>query len=124
MSPTRVALIFESITQSDLLLSYQRQTDGYVGSDALQTRKPETSSRNLLSSLLTQQLSESNLVNIGKEMEWMMNRLVQRGVQEPVIGGILVQGFKMMTYKMNLQFPNVYRMVGLSSVTVFGSLQE
>lgn len=66
---------------------------------------------------------ESDLVKIGKEMVWMLNALIREGVEEPVVCGVLLKGLNMKTFKMNLQYPQVYRLIELSSIKIFESLQ-
>jgi hypothetical protein len=66
---------------------------------------------------------ESDLVKIGKEMAWMVNTLVNKGVPDPVVGGILLDGYKMKIFKMDIKYPKTYRMIELSSVMLFDNLQ-
>lgn len=66
---------------------------------------------------------ESDKVKIGKEMAWMLNLLVREGVEEPVVSGILVKGLTMMTYKLDLSHHQIYRLIKLSSITLFENLQ-
>ncbi|CEP12192.1 hypothetical protein [Parasitella parasitica] len=67
---------------------------------------------------------ESDIVKIGKQMAWMLNMLIRQGVSHPVVGGILLEGFKMTTYKMDLQYPRTYRMIELASHSLFDNLQD
>lgn len=57
-------------------------------------------------------------------MRWMLNKLVQEGVGRPVVGGILISGFHMQTYKMELIDVGVYRMVELSETLFFRNIHE
>lgn len=66
---------------------------------------------------------ESDQVKIGKEMASMINYLVMEGVNHPVVGVILLEGYKMKTYKMDLQYPKIYRMIELSSMNLCDNLQ-
>ena len=72
----------------------------------------------------TNNVVESDLVKIGKEMKWMINNLIKRGTENPVVCGILLQGFVLTTYKMNLLYPKIYHMIGVKSVTLPKSLHE
>jgi hypothetical protein len=54
---------------------------------------------------------ESDLVKIGKEMRLMLNVLVCLGVPNPSVGGILVQGRQISTFKFDVVAPKLYRMV-------------
>jgi len=56
-------------------------------------------------------VTESDLVKTGKEMQWMLNSLIRRGVQDPVVCGIMLKGYTMSTYKMVLKYARVYRMI-------------
>jgi hypothetical protein len=66
---------------------------------------------------------ESDLVKIGKEMAWMLNALIREGVEQPVVCGILLRGLNMTTFKMDLSYPQTYRLIELSSINLFESLQ-
>ncbi|KAI8641058.1 hypothetical protein BD408DRAFT_444635 [Parasitella parasitica] len=67
---------------------------------------------------------KSDLVKLGQEMRWMLNKLVMEGVEKPVVGGILISGFQIQTYKMELIDIGVYRMVELSKTLFFRNIQE
>ncbi|KAG2202175.1 hypothetical protein INT46_007690, partial [Mucor plumbeus] len=67
---------------------------------------------------------KSDLVKLGQEMRWMLNKLVREGVGKPVVGGILVTGFQTQTYKMELIDIGVYRMVELSKTLFFRNIHE
>ena len=66
----------------------------------------------------------SDLVKLGQEMRWMLNRLVTEGVHWPVVGGILIRGFNMTIYKMQVTNPGTYAMVELSSISLFKTMNE
>jgi hypothetical protein len=38
---------------------------------------------------------KSDLVKIGQEMKWMLNKIIREGVEMPVVGGVLATGFNM-----------------------------
>lgn len=59
---------------------------------------------------------ESDLVKIGKEMRSMLNALIRIGVTNPSIGGILIQGSHVSTYKFDIIAPKIYRMIKLSDL--------
>ncbi|KAG2219614.1 hypothetical protein INT45_011339 [Circinella minor] len=123
-----VSVIFESIFQSDQLLEYQ-WANGKLGGkrksgDDDNNYKPDfvvfVSHRNDRYDIAVSEVKppsnsnsnnvvESNLVKMGKEMKWVINNLIKRGIENPVVCGILLQGFALTTYKMNLVYPKVYR---------------
>ncbi|KAG0179965.1 hypothetical protein DFQ29_001442, partial [Apophysomyces sp. BC1021] len=55
----------------------------------------------------------SDLVKLGQQMKIMINSIVKADISSPVVCGILVEGYQCSTYKMDLPFPGVYRMVKL-----------
>ncbi|KAI9005453.1 hypothetical protein CLU79DRAFT_781547 [Phycomyces nitens] len=67
---------------------------------------------------------KSDLVKIAQEMKWMLNKLVREGVEAPVVGGVLVNGFTIYTFKMELIDSGIYRMVQLSKILLFKNFQE
>ncbi|KAF7721466.1 hypothetical protein EC973_004645 [Apophysomyces ossiformis] len=108
-----VSVVFEAIFQADPLLSYQCR-DRY--DLAVSEVKPP-------SNAIGNNVTESDLVKIGKEMAWMLNALINKGVENPVVAGILLESYKMKSFKMDLKYPKVYRMIELSSVNLFDNLQ-
>ncbi|KAI7854488.1 hypothetical protein BDC45DRAFT_535502 [Circinella umbellata] len=138
-----VSVIFESVFQSDKLLKYQwanGKLDGKrkSGDDdnnfkadfvvfvsyrndrydiAVSEVKPRLNAN-------TNNVVESDLVKIGKEMKWMINNLIKCGTENPVVWSILLQGFVLTTYKINLLYPKIYYMIGVKSVTLPKSLHE
>ncbi|KAG2216543.1 hypothetical protein INT45_006327, partial [Circinella minor] len=67
---------------------------------------------------------ESDDVKLAKQMRMMYNSLVERHVMDPIVSGVLVQGYEMSTYKMDMAGPNMYRLIKLGSCNIFKSLQE
>ncbi|KAL0136141.1 hypothetical protein V8B55DRAFT_1553453 [Mucor lusitanicus] len=89
-----VSSIFEAVFQSDALLSYQ-WANGYLqGND---------------------NGAESDQVKTGKEMQWMTNALVRRGVNDSVVCAVMLKGYTMYTYKRDIAYPHMYIMIELSS---------
>lgn len=66
---------------------------------------------------------KSDLIKIAQEMKWMLNKLVREGVETPVVGGVLITGFTMYTFKMELIDASIYRMVQLSKTLLFRNFQ-
>lgn len=66
---------------------------------------------------------KSDTVKIGQEMKWMLNRLIREGVEKPVVCGILIIGFSMITYKMELVEEGIYQMVQLGKTTLYCDLK-
>lgn len=62
---------------------------------------------------------KSDLVKIGQEMRWMYNKLVVEGVQNPVVGDILISGYDMFTFKMDMIDDSVYRLTELSKTLIY-----
>ncbi|RCH77520.1 hypothetical protein CU098_000285, partial [Rhizopus stolonifer] len=54
--------------------------------------------------------ANSGFVKLGQEMRWMLNKLVVKGVKNPVVGSILISGFQMQTNKMDTIDVGVYQM--------------
>jgi hypothetical protein len=67
---------------------------------------------------------ESDLLKIGEDMSLMVNKLVNIGVGHPSVGAILIQGRTISTLKINIAAPRCYRMVKLSTTTMFDTLSE
>ncbi|KAI9365691.1 hypothetical protein BD770DRAFT_438926 [Pilaira anomala] len=63
-------------------------------------------------------------MKLGQEMRWMMNWLVCKGVAKPVVGSILVSGFRILTYKMDLTDNDIYQMVQLGDVSLFKNIKK
>ncbi|KAG2226897.1 hypothetical protein INT45_010176 [Circinella minor] len=57
----------------------------------------------------------SDLVKLGKEMKIGVEKLVNEGVEEPEVVGIVVEGVEMTTYKLDLKYDGQYRMYVLNS---------
>ncbi len=57
-------------------------------------------------------------------MRWILNKLVQEGVNAPVVGGVFVSGFKIQTFTMDLVEDGKYRMVELSEASLYKNLHE
>ncbi|KAG0173133.1 hypothetical protein DFQ30_008805 [Apophysomyces sp. BC1015] len=68
--------------------------------------------------------TESDQVKLGKEMRSMINDLVVKGTPDPAVCGVLVQGFDMSTFVMDLPSPKLYRLVKLSNLTMFKTLDQ
>lgn len=67
---------------------------------------------------------ESDRVKLGHEMKAMLDDLISYGVESPVVGGILLEGCSMSTYKMSLDHPQVYKLIQLSTIAIFNNTQE
>lgn len=68
---------------------------------------------------------ESDLVEIAQEMKWMRRKLVKEGVERPVVGGVLITGFTMYTFKMELIDASIiYKMVQLNQTLLFQSTRS
>lgn len=67
---------------------------------------------------------KSGLVKTGQEMRWMFNKLVRAGVQNPVVGGILISGYDMHTFKMDMVDDSIYILTELSKILIFRNLNK
>ncbi|KAI9273292.1 hypothetical protein EDC94DRAFT_510795, partial [Helicostylum pulchrum] len=68
---------------------------------------------------------KSDLVKLGQEMRWALNKLIREGIhQNPVVGCVLLCGFDMYTFKIELAYPSRYIMTKLSKTLEFHSLAE
>lgn len=65
---------------------------------------------------------KSDLLKTGQEMRWMFNKLVREGIQNPVVGGILISGYDMHTFKMDMVDDSIYRLTELSKTLIFRNL--
>ncbi|CAO3610145.1 unnamed protein product [Mucor hiemalis] len=130
-----ISIILESVFQPDPIWSYQ-WANGYLNESSIY--KPDfllfvNHSKERYNLLISEvkppsnangNATESDMVKLGKQMAWMLNMLIRQGVSHPVVGGILLEGFKMTTYKMDLQYPRTYRMIELASHNLFDNLQD
>jgi hypothetical protein len=67
---------------------------------------------------------ESDLVGLGKKMKMMVNTLIRKGVSNPVVGAIVLEGNKMTTFRMDLKYPKLYRMIELAAIHLPNNLQD
>ncbi|KAI7854485.1 hypothetical protein BDC45DRAFT_535497 [Circinella umbellata] len=127
-----VSVIFESVFQSDKLLKYQ-WANGKLGGKRKRSDDDDAKFKPGFVVFVSHQNdyntapSEVNLQQMqimGKEMKWKIDDLIKLGIENPVVCGILVQGFAMTTYKMNLLYPKIYRIIELKSITLPKSLHE
>ena len=51
----------------------------------------------------------------------MYNDLVERGINDPIVGGILVSGTDMRTFVLQLEFSKTYELVQLSKAEIFSN---
>ncbi|KAF7725667.1 hypothetical protein EC973_009474 [Apophysomyces ossiformis] len=68
--------------------------------------------------------NESDIVKIGKEMRGMLNDLVKKNTPNPVVCGVLVQGFAISTFVLDLPASKLYRMTKIAEVSMFQSLDQ
>ncbi|KAI7848402.1 hypothetical protein BDC45DRAFT_574875 [Circinella umbellata] len=62
--------------------------------------------------------------NGNSKHEVVSGHLVERHVMDPIVSGVLVQGYEISTYKMDMAGPNMYRLMKLGPCNIFKSLQE
>jgi hypothetical protein len=67
---------------------------------------------------------ESDLIKLGKQMRLTYNELVHSRVPTPVVCGIICQGDEIITYIMDTKSPKLYRIIKISKVKLFKSLEE
>lgn len=60
----------------------------------------------------------SDLVKLGQRMKLMLNTIIKSNIEAPVVCGMLVEGYKCSTYKMDIPFPGVYRMINLQNFDI------
>ncbi|EPB88138.1 hypothetical protein HMPREF1544_05082 [Mucor circinelloides 1006PhL] len=58
---------------------------------------------------------EVDIVKLGKEMQLALNKLIEKKVKDPEVVALLVEGYKVTTFKMDLQYNGQYRMIELNS---------
>ena len=54
----------------------------------------------------------------------MFNKLVEKEIQDPYVYGILVQGYDLTTYRMDVSGRYVYRFVHLETCSVCQSIEQ
>jgi hypothetical protein len=54
----------------------------------------------------------------------MLNDLICLGISDPSVGGILIQGRHISTYRFDIIAPKVYRTIKLSELTFFENLDR
>ncbi|KAI9302392.1 hypothetical protein BJ944DRAFT_257157 [Cunninghamella echinulata] len=67
---------------------------------------------------------ESDLIKLGKQMKILYNQLVDKHIPDPIACGILIKGFNLSTYMLDLKSPNLYRLINISHITLFQSIDE
>lgn len=67
---------------------------------------------------------ESDKVKLGKQMKAIYNELVMNRVQNPVVCGIICEADDIYTYYMDMKSPKLYRLVSVSKVKLFRTLDE
>lgn len=67
---------------------------------------------------------ESDIVKLGKQIKSTYNDLVSKRIPNPTVCGIICQGDEIITYFMDMQSPKQCRMVKVSRVKLFKSLEE
>lgn len=67
---------------------------------------------------------ESDLIKLGKQMKFTMNKLVSDGVAKPKVCGVHCEGNNLHTYVMDLASPKVYRMINVAKVKLFVNLDQ
>ncbi|KAI8890581.1 hypothetical protein K501DRAFT_168684 [Backusella circina FSU 941] len=130
-----ISALFDSVFRSDPILSYQwangflRKSSQYKPDFVVFVQHSKDRYDIGVSEIKSPSNSNCNnngvsdTVKIGKEMAWMLNTLIREGVEQPVVCGILLRGLIMTTFKMNLLYPQTYRLIELSSINLFESLQ-
>jgi hypothetical protein len=68
-------------------------------------------------------VTESDFVKTGNELQLMTNSPIKDGAKDPVVCGIVLKGYTMHTYKMDLAYSHLYRMIELSSINISNNLQ-
>ncbi|CAO3654325.1 unnamed protein product [Cunninghamella echinulata] len=66
----------------------------------------------------------SDFTKLGFEMKTLINNLVSSGVNSPKSFGILVEGYVLRTFIMDIKCPSVYRMVELNRIRIPDSLSS
>ncbi|KAI8983576.1 hypothetical protein BDB01DRAFT_698700, partial [Pilobolus umbonatus] len=67
---------------------------------------------------------ESDLIKLGKQMKFTLNKLVSNGVIQPKVCGIHCEGDTLFTYVMDLASPKVYRMINAAKIKLFRNLDQ
>ncbi|KAI8967535.1 hypothetical protein BDF20DRAFT_840088 [Mycotypha africana] len=61
---------------------------------------------------------ETDLIKFEKEMQLALDKLIEKKVKDPEVVALIVEGYKVTTFKMDLRYNGQYRMIELSSFFV------
>lgn len=61
---------------------------------------------------------DDDFFKLSVELQMMLNKLAQAGVEAPQVFGMIIYGFECFTFKMDLIAPGIYRMIKLKSFFV------
>ncbi|KAF7722497.1 hypothetical protein EC973_003089 [Apophysomyces ossiformis] len=67
---------------------------------------------------------QGDLQKIAQEMKMMIDSLVENGIESPIVCSIWVNGFECHTYKMDLKYDGVYRLIELDNFTLVSSIED
>jgi hypothetical protein len=68
--------------------------------------------------------TSGDFLKLSIELQLMINRLVEAGVDSPEVYGVIIRGYRCSSYKMDLKAPSVYRMIRLKSFYLPRSLHD
>ena len=66
---------------------------------------------------------ESDLVKLGRMMRTMLNDLILIGIKDPIVGGVLVEGFNLGPFIIKIQYKSVYELVELTRTPAFHNIK-
>ncbi|KAI9308178.1 hypothetical protein BJ944DRAFT_260724 [Cunninghamella echinulata] len=66
----------------------------------------------------------SDFVKLGREMKLTLNELIYRGIKNPMVCGILIEGFECQTFVMDLNYDGIYRLSAISKFKLCCNIQE
>ena len=67
---------------------------------------------------------EPDIVKLGRMMKMMINELLLEGIESALVGGVLVQGRRMRTFIMKLEYKEIYEMIELSDTQLFQDIKS
>ncbi|KAI8139785.1 hypothetical protein BJV82DRAFT_626136 [Fennellomyces sp. T-0311] len=100
---------------ADYIGSHTTTTGAKYDLLVVEVKPPAKSSRNQL---------QSDFVKLGKEMKDIIDALIDFGVEAPCACGILVEGFAVKTYSMQLKCEGVYVMLHHESVRLLETPED
>ncbi|ORY89231.1 hypothetical protein BCR43DRAFT_500114 [Syncephalastrum racemosum] len=102
----------DSLAKADYVVYHPAPDQNIYDLITFEVKPPEKSS---------EAQTESDFVKVGKEMKTALDCLIDLGLENPVVGGVLVKGYEATTFKLQLEAEGVYFMNTLANVHLLRS---